>query len=234
MIYDLWYWPTIQGRGEFVRLALEGAGIAYRDRARDEGVEAMQRRLDAFPRAPFAPPFLELDGLRIAQVANILQYLGERHGLALSNIRDRIWANQWQLTIADLVSEVHAVHHPVDMGAYYDEQRAEAARAATQFRDQRMPKFLRYFETLATGHVGPWAIDHRWTYVDTSLFQIVEGLRNAFPRRMAALEPDLPRLIAIRDEVAALPGIADYLASDRRIPFNENVIFRHYPKLEPF
>jgi len=232
LIYDLWYWPTIQGRGEFVRLAMEGAGIAYRDRAREDGVEAMQRRLAESPRAPFAPPFLELGDLRIAQVANILQYLGERHGLAMSNIRDRQFANQWQLTIADLVAEVHAVHHPVDMGAYYDDQRAEAARAATQFRDQRLPKFLRYFETLVADHAGPWAIDHRWTYVDTSLFQIVEGLRYAFPRRMATLEPDLPRLIAIRDAVAALPGIADYLASDRRIPFNTDGIFRHYPELD--
>ncbi len=232
MIYDLWYWPTIQGRGEFVRLAMEGAGIAYRDRAREDGVEAMQRRLAESPRAPFAPPFLELGDLRIAQVANILQYLGERHGLAMSNIRDRQFANQWQLTIADLVAEVHAVHHPVDMSAYYDDQRAEAARAAAQFRDQRLPKFLRYFETLVADHAGPWAIDHRWTYVDTSLFQIVEGLRYAFPRRMATLEPDLPRLIAIRDAVAALPGIADYLASDRRIPFNTDGIFRHYPELD--
>ncbi len=232
MIYDLWYWPTIQGRGEFVRLAMEGAGIAYRDRAREDGVEAMQRRLAESPRAPFAPPFLELGDLRIAQVANILQYLGERHGLAMSNIRDRQFANQWQLTIADLVAEVHAVHHPVDMSAYYDDQRAEAARAAGQFRDQRLPKFLRYFETLVADHAGPWAIDHRWTYVDTSLFQIVEGLRYAFPRRMATLEPDLPRLIAIRDAVAALPGIADYLASDRRIPFNTDGIFRHYPELD--
>lgn len=232
MTYDLWYWPTIQGRGEFVRLAMEGAGIAYRDAAREDGVEAMRRRLEEPPRAPFAPPFLELDGLRIAQVANILQYLGERHDLALSNIRDRIWANQWQLTIADLVAEVHAVHHPVDIGARYDDQRAEAARAAVGFRDRRMPKFLRHFELLIGGHAGPWAIDHRWTYVDTSLFQIVEGLRHAFPRRMAALEPDLPRLIAIHDAVAALPGIADYLASDRRIPFNDDGIFRHYPELD--
>ncbi|MDJ0278578.1 glutathione S-transferase [Sphingomonas sp. 2R-10] len=232
MNYDLWYWPTLQGRGEFVRLAMEGAGIAYRDRAREDGVDAMQRRMAASPRAPFAPPFLELGDLRIAQVANILQYLGERHGLALSSIRDRSWANQWQLTIADLVAEVHAVHHPVDMGAYYGDQRPEAARAAAQFRDQRMPKFLGWFETLLGEHDGPWAIDHRWTYVDTSLFQVVDGLRHAFPRRMATLEPRLPRLVAIRDAVAALPGIADYLASDRRIPFNDNGIFRHYPELD--
>lgn len=232
MSYDLWYWPTIQGRGEFVRLALEGAGIAYRDRAREDGVEAMLHQLEQHPRAPFAPPFLSLDGFVVAQVANILQYLGERHGLAMSNIRDRQWANQWQLTIADLVAEVHAVHHPVATGDYYDDQKPEAARAAAQFRGERLPKFLTYFERLLAENDDPWAIDHRWTYVDTSLFQVVEGLRYAFPRRMATLERDLPRLVALRDAVAALPGIAGYLASDRRIPFNTDGIFRRYPELD--
>ena len=232
MTYDLWYWPTIQGRGEFVRLPMEAAEIDYRDRARMEGVEAMQHQLNRSPRAPFAPPFLDLDGIRIAQVANILQYLGERHGLALSSIRDRQWANQWQLTIADLIAEVHAVHHPVAMSAYYDEQRPESARAAQQFLQERLPKYLGYFETLISEHGGAWAIDHRWTYVDTSLFQLVEGLRYAFPQRMATLTGDIPRLIDIRDRVAELPGIAAYLASDRRIAFNTDGIFRHYTELD--
>lgn len=232
MTYDLWYWPTIQGRGEFVRLPMEAAGIDYRDRARIDGVAAMQQQLGHSPRAPFAPPFLDLDGIRIAQVANILQYLGERHGLALSSIRDRQWANQWQLTIADLLAEVHAVHHPVAISAWYDDQRPEAARTAAQFLTERLPKYLRYFETLLDEHRGPWAIDHRWTYVDTSLFQLVAGLRYAFPRRMATLERRLPRLIAIHDQVADLPGIAAYLASDRRIAFNTDGIFRHYPELD--
>jgi glutathione S-transferase len=230
--YELWYWPTIQGRGEFIRLALEGAGIAYRDCAREDGVEPMLDRLAAEPRPPFAPPFLELDGISIAQVANILQYLGERHDLALSNMRERLWANQLQLTVADLVAEVHDVHHPVGVGDYYDDQKPEAARAAVQFRDERLPKFLTYFETAVGDHSGPWAVDHRWTYLDTSLFQLVEGLRHAFPRRMATLEADCPRLTGIRDAVAALPGIADYLASDRRVPFNQDGIFRHYPELD--
>ncbi|KQM20336.1 glutathione S-transferase [Sphingomonas sp. Leaf24] len=232
MSYDLWYWPTIQGRGEFVRLAMEGAGIAYRDRAREDGVEAMLAMLERHPRPPFAPPYLSLDNFVIAQVANILQYLGERHGISMSSIRDRQWANQWQLTIADLVTEIHAVHHPVATGDYYEDQQAEALRAARQFRSERLPKFLTYFEDLLGENNDPWAIDHRWTYVDTSLFQLVDGLRYAFPNRMKMLEPGLPRLIAIRNAVATLPGIADYLASDRRIPFNEDGIFRHYPELD--
>lgn len=231
--YDLWYWPTIQGRGEFVRLALEGAGIPYRDRARDEGSDALVTRMSKMSgRTPFAPPFLENDGLVIAQVANILQYLGERHGLAPSNIADRMWLNQLQLTIADLVAEVHNVHHPVELMAYYDEQKAEAKRAAGQFRDSRMPKFLGHFEEAIAANEGDWLIDHRPTYADYSLFQVVEGLEYMFPKRMAALADDYPKLMALRDLVRKEPGIKAYLASDRRIAFNTDGIFRHYPELD--
>ncbi len=238
MGYKLWYWPDIQGRGEFVRLVLEAAGIPYDDCARDQGVDALVADLEARTgegrtgRAPFAPPYLQLDGLVIAQVANILMYLGERHALAPSNMADRLWLHQLQLTIADLVAEVHNVHHPVDMMAYYDDQKPEAARAATQFREERMPKFLAYFEAAANANDGDWLIDDRWTYADTSLFQLVEGLRYMFPRRMAAIEGDYPTLVRIRDQVADLPGVRAYLASDRRVPFNEDGIFRHYPELD--
>ncbi|HVI97804.1 MAG TPA: glutathione S-transferase [Sphingomonas sp.] len=233
MIYKLWYWPSVQGRGEFVRLALEAGGIAYRDCARDRGAEALVERMERiYSRQPFAPPFLELDGFAIAQVANILTYLGERHDLAPSAMADRLWLNQLQLTIADMVAEVHNVHHPISAGAYYHEQKDEASRAAAQFRAQRMPKFLRHFEAATHANKGDWVIGSRWTPVDTSLFQLIEGLRYMVPRRMKTLEPELPGLIAIHDRVAALPGIAAYLASDRRIAFNEDGIFRHYPELD--
>jgi glutathione S-transferase len=233
MRYKLWYWPSIQGRGEFVRLALEGAGIDYTDSARLRGVDALIARMKAIKsRPPFAPPFLELDGFAVAQVANILQYLGERHGLAPSPMADRLWINQLQLTIADMVAEVHNVHHPVEMGAYYEDQKAEAARAAKQFREERMPKFLTHFERATGASPGGWLIGDRWTYADTSLFQLVEGLRYMFPKRMATLEKDLPGLIRIHDQVAEVPGIKAYLESDRRIAFNTNGIFRYYPELD--
>jgi glutathione S-transferase len=233
MAYDLWYWPSIPGRGEFVRLPLEAAEIAYVDRAREVGEAGLMADLQAREgRVPFAPPYLALDGRVIAQVANILMYLGERHDLAPSNMADRLWLNQLQLTIADLVAEVHNVHHPVAMMDYYDDQKPEAARAAKQFREERLPKFLDHFEGAALANDGDWLIDHRWTYCDTSLFQVVEGLRYMFPRRMKTLEPDYPNLIRIRDQVADLPGIRAYLKSDRRIPFNTDGIFRHYPELD--
>jgi len=233
MPYKLWYWPSIQGRGEFVRLALEAAEIAYEDCARTVGEEGLLADLnDRTGRTPFAPPYLELDGLVIAQVANILMYLGERHSIALSTMADRLWLNQLQLTIADLVAEVHNVHHPVAMMDYYDDQKPEAARAAKQFREERLPKFLGHFEDAAQANPGDWLIDHRWTYADTSLFQIVEGLRYMFPQRMKTLEPEYPNLIRIHDQVAELPGIKAYLKSDRRIAFNTDGIFRAYPELD--
>ena len=233
MAYKLWYWPSIQGRGEFVRLALEAAEIAYEDCARTVGEEGLLADLnDRTGRTPFAPPYLELDGLVIAQVANILMYLGERHSIAPSTMADRLWLNQLQLTIADLVAEVHNVHHPVAMMDYYDDQKPEAARAAKQFREERLPKFLGHFEDAAQANPGDWLIDHRWSYADTSLFQIVEGLRYMFTQRMKTLEPEYPNLIRIHDQVAELPGIKAYLKSDRRIAFNTDGIFRAYPELD--
>lgn len=231
--YRLWYWPTIQGRGEFVRLALEAGGIAYEDCARHEGVEAMMRDMESrAPRAPFAPPYLAVDGHAVAQVADILLYLGDRHGLAPSSITERYWVHQLQLTVADLVTEAHDVHHPVAMMDYYEDQKPEAARAAAPFRAERMPKFLDHFEAATRVHRGDWIAGAQWSYIDTSLFQLVAGLRYAFPRRMAALAPRYPGLAALHDAVAALPGVSAYLASARRLPFSEEGIFRHYPELD--
>jgi glutathione S-transferase len=231
MAYRLWYWPSIQGRGEFVRLPLEAAGIAYVDCARERDEEALVANMERYGGGgPFAPPYLELDGSTIAQVANILLYLGERHELAPA--KERYWVNQLQLTVADLIAEVHNVHHPVSVSDYYRDQKPEAARAAKTMREERIPKFLDHFEAATTAISGDWLTGRRWSYADTSLFQIVEGLRYMFPRRMAAVEGDYPGLIGLHDRVAELPGIAAYLASERRIKFNQDGIFRHYPELD--
>ena len=234
MSYRLWYWPTIQGRGEFVRLPLEAAGIPYEDCARADGGEKalMADMKKRGPKAPFAPPYIEAEGGTIAQVADILLYLGDKHGLAPSDPADRYWVHQLQLTVSDAVAEVHNVHHPVELMAYYDEQKPEAKRAAVQFREQRMPKFLGYFEAATKVVKGDWLTGAAWSHADTSLFQLVEGLRYMFPKRMKTIEDDYPGVIALHDKVAALPGIAAYLTSDRRIAFNTDGIFRHYPELD--
>lgn len=233
MAYDLWYWPSIQGRGEFVRLALEAAGIPYVDCARERGAAALIADMKArAPYAPFAPPYLDTGTMVIAQVAHILTWLADAHGLAPKDEATLFWTIQLQLTVTDIVAEVHNVHHPVAVGDYYEDQKAEAARAAKGFREQRMPKFLGYFERATQANEGAWIAGRHWSPIDTSLFQLVEGLRYMFPQRMATLERDLPGLAALRDRVAELPGVARYLASDRRIAFNTDGIFRHYPELD--
>jgi glutathione S-transferase len=233
MAYRLWYWPGIQGRGEFVRLPLEAAGIAYEDCAREQGADALLEDMKArAPYPPFAPPYLDTGKMVLAQVAHILTYLSDAHGLVPDDDATLFWVIQLQLTVTDFVAEVHNVHHPVALDGYYSDQKAEAARNAQGFREQRMPKFLGYFETAAKAKDGDWIGGADWSPIDTSLFQIVEGLRYMFARRMAAIEGDFPALVALHDKVAELPRIAAYLKSDRRIAFNEDGIFRHYPELD--
>ncbi len=241
MPYELYYWPTIQGRGEFIRLVLEAAGADYVDVARGspdagQGVPALMRLMNdsTFAPPPFAPPFLRSDGIVIAQTANILQFLAPRLGLAPEDPAARIWANQVVLTVMDFLVEAHDTHHPIAAGLYYEDQKAEAKTRAADFLEARAPKYLGYFErVLNSDPAGPdWAVGDRLSPVDTSLFQIVEGMRYAFPRAMARFEKATPALSALRNRVAQQPGIKAYLASDRRIPFNEQGIFRRYPELD--
>jgi glutathione S-transferase len=238
MAYELYYWPEIQGRGEFVRLALEDAGAAYIDVARQPakggGVPAMMALLDGklVTHPPFAPPFLRSGKLLIGQSANILLYLGARHGLAPVNEAGRLWTHQLQLTIADLVGEAHDTHHPIASSLYYDDQRPEATRRAADFRQSRMPKYLGYFENVLERSGGRHLLGRRLTYADLSLFQIVEGLRYAFPKAMARLEKKIPRVIDLHDGVFQRPRIKAYLGSERRIAFNEMGIFRQYAELD--
>ncbi|SHL58560.1 glutathione S-transferase [Bradyrhizobium lablabi] len=232
MKYELYYWPGIQGRGEFVRLALEEAGADYADVARERGTAAMFKVMEASGTPPFAPPFLKAGKLVIGQTANILLYLGARHGLAPKAEGPRLWVHQLQLTVADLVQEVHDTHHPLGSSLYYEDQRAAAKKRTEEFWSERVPKYLGYFEWLSEGSGGSYLTGRGLTHVDLSMFQIVEGLRYAFPKRMKAFERKIPGLIGLHDRVAGRPNIKAYLASDRRIPFNEDGIFRHYKELD--
>lgn len=232
MAYELFYWPTIQGRGEFVRLALEASGANYVDVSRQDGGKAMQALIEDAATPPFAPPFLRLGDRIIGQTAAILAWVGPQLGLAPEGDSDRAWLNQIQLTLADLVAEAHDSHHPVDLMAYYDDQKPEAARRSQGFREQRIPKFLGWLEHVLEQRGGDWLLGDRLTYADLSLFQVVEGLGYAFPSATQAVLRSTPRVQAVRDRVAALPRIAAYLDSDRRLPFSEEGIFRHYPELD--
>jgi glutathione S-transferase len=241
MAFEFFYWPGIQGRGEFVRLALEDAGAAYVDVARQSeseggGVPALMKLLQSpdLEHPPYAPPFLRDGSLVISQTANILQYLGPKIGLAPADEPGRLWAHQLQLLVTDFVKEAHDTHHPVGSSLYYEEQKTEALRFTQNFLAVRVPKYLGYFErVLERNSKGPThMVGGTASYVDTSMFQIVEGMRYAFPRAMAKVEPTLPKLIALHDRVAKRSRLAAYLASSRRIPFNEKGIFRRYPELD--
>ncbi len=241
MRYELYYWPGIQGRGEFIRLALEEAGADYVDVARlperdGGGMQALTRFLEdaSIKRPPFAPPFLKAGRLVIGQSANILQFLGPRLGLLPEDEASRLWAHQLQLTIADMVVEAHDVHHPIAAALYYHDQKPEAGRRAPHFTGERIPKFLDYFERVLAGNSRGkgFMLGTALSYVDLSVFQLISGLRYAFPKRMARLAPKYPGLLALHERVAARPKIAAYLASDRRIAFNQHGIFRHYPELD--
>ena len=234
MRYELYYWPGIQGRGEYVRLALEDAGADYVDVARGErGMAAMMRMMEADGgRPPFAPPFLKAGKLVIGQTANILLYLGSRHGLAPKVEAGRLWVHQLQLTIADFVVEIHDTHHPIGVSLYYEDQRQPAKKRTEEFWNERVPKFAGYFERLLRDNGGSYLTGRRATYADLSLFQIVEGLRYAFPKRMKAFEREIPGVVDLHDRVAARPSIKAYLSSDRRIPFTEEGSFRRDKELD--
>jgi glutathione S-transferase len=233
MRYQLYYWPGIQGRGEFVRLALEDAGTSYDDVARRSGgISKMTAMMAREKRPPFAPPFLKAGKVVVAQVANILFYLGPRLKLAPRDEAGRLWLHQLQLTVTDFVKEIHDTHHPVGTGLYYEDQKPEAKRYARSFLDERAPKYLGYFETVLEKSGGPWLLGRKFGYVDLSVFQLIDGLRYAFPKAVKKIERDVPGLVAVRDRVAKRPRIKAYLASPRRIAFNESGIFRHYPELD--
>ena len=241
MTYELHYWPTIQGRGEFIRLALEAAGAPYIDVARrpekgGQGVPALLRLLhdDAVVHPPFAPPVLKDGAVVVGQTAAILQYLAPTLKLVARSEQLRIWTQQIQLTIGDMVTEAHDTHHPVGTALHYEDQKPEALRRAGEFCRHRIPKFLGWFEiVLARNSAGPrHLVGGRLSYADLSLFQLVEGLRHAFPRATQESLAKAPLVVQLHDRVAALPRVAAYLRSERRLPFNEQGIFRRYPELE--
>lgn len=235
MTYELYYWPTIQGRGEFVRLTLEEAGADYVDVARGPGgTRAMMRLMKDAETPPFAPPFLRAGDRLIGQTAAILLYLGAQHGLAPKDPAGGLWTHQIQLTIGDFVNEAHDTHHPVGSSLYYEDQKEESLRRAEDFRQNRIPKFLGWFEDILDRN--PSGSDHLvgadLTYADLSLFQVVEGLNYAFPKAAAAALRKTPLVTALHAAIAERPRIKAYLASDRRIPFNQEGIFRRYPELD--
>ena len=236
MRYELYYHASNPGRGEFIRLALEDASADYVDVARETGPglgpEALTRMMKEAAHPPLAPPFLKAGELVIGQTANILLFLGPRLGLAPEDEEGRLWAHQLQLTISDLLKEIQDTHHPIAHGLTYEDQKTEAIRHARHFLAERLPKYLGYFERVLGSNGGSFMVGAAVTYVDLSMFQLIEALRFSFPRALSHLEGDVPGLIALHARIAARPKVAAYLASTRRMAFNDRGISRHYPELD--
>ncbi|TIX51764.1 glutathione S-transferase [Alteraurantiacibacter aquimixticola] len=233
MSYQLWYWPEIPGRGEFVRLFLEAAELDYDDVAREQGADALVEDLHARQgMRPFAPPYLIDGDVVIGQTALILLYLSDREGLGSGDLATDLKLMQLQMDISDLVEEVHATHHPIAPGLYYADQMDAAFEKAHDFRENRLPKYLIHFDNALAGNGGPFMLGEQWSHVDTSLFQLLEGLDYAFPNLMAHLQGSFPNLEALQGTIPDIEGVAAYLASERRLEFNENGIFRHYEELD--
>ena len=233
MSVELWYWPTIPGRGEFVRLFLEAAEIEYEDIARDESADALVEDLHARQGLrPFAPPYLVDGDVIIGQTALILTYLNDREGLGSGDLATDLGLVQLQFDIADFVAEVHSVHHPIASSLYYADQMEAAYQRAEDFRANRIPKFLIHFDNAVATNGGPFVLGDQWSHVDTSLFQVMEGLDYMFPNYMKKMQGSWPWLEGLQSAVPEIDGVAAYLASERRIPFNEDGIFRHYEELD--
>jgi glutathione S-transferase len=241
MLYRLYYWPGIQGRGEYVRLALEEAAadyvdIALLDAKHGGGVPALERWLQGadVARPPFAPPFLQAGRQLIGQTANILLFLGPRLGLVPRGAAGRLWVHQLQLTMADFVVEIHDTHHPLGGSLYYEQQKSAAKRRSQDFIAHRLPKYLNYFEQVIDRNRarGPWMVGRSLTYADLSMAQLIAGLQYAFPRASRARMRRCPRLRRLHDAVFERPSIQRYLSSGRRLAFNQAGIFRHYPQLD--
>jgi len=182
---------------------------------------------------PFAPPFLKDGPVLVAQTSLILQYLAPTLKLVARSEQARVWTQQIQITIADMVAEAHDTHHPVGAGLYYENQKFEALRRVKEFCSARMPKYLQWFERIIVRNPAGsrHLVGDRLSYADLSLFQLIEGLRYAFPMAADQSLAQTPAVVALHDRVAAMPRVAAYLRSERRIPFNEQGIFRRYPEL---
>ncbi|RKH71836.1 glutathione S-transferase [Corallococcus sp. AB049A] len=233
--FELYYWPGIPGRGEFVRLVLEEAGADWVDVGLQSGGKAVTDMIGKGPVPAYAPPVLKVGDVVISQAPNICSYLGERFGLVPQDEASRLHARQFQLTVADVVAEAHDTHHPLAVMKYYDEQKDAAKQRAEDFRTTRIPKFLGYFERVLKANTqggGKYLLGRDFSYPELALYQLVEGLLYAFPNAMRRVAPGIPGVMALRQRISERPRIAAYKQSNRAQPFNQQGIFRHYPELD--
>ncbi|KAG5926470.1 hypothetical protein E4U53_003074 [Claviceps sorghi] len=243
--YELIYWPGVPGRGEFIRLLFEEAGVPYQDTAKKES-EAVSRVMaltdadnkgDKSNVPAMACPALKHGHVTLSQTPNILLYLAPKLGLAPAAGDAMYQLNQLVLTILDFLSnEVHDTHHPIGTSATYEDQKPEAAKRAESFKTERLPKFLAYAQRVLDGEAsgeGPWLHGGKLTYADLVLFQGIHGTEFAFPNTMKKMRDSgkYDGVFNLFKAVGERPNIKEYLASDRRASYSHG-IWRHYPELD--
>lgn len=255
--YELLYHPSIPGRGEFIRLCFEATGVPYTDVANEksDGYSAVQAACIQKTTSPegvegnppvFSPPALRVPGagkdgkqpLLISQTPNILMYLAERLGLAPDDEAATYHVYQLAFTALDLNNEVHDTHHPLAVAQYYEDQKEAALRKATDVRENRLPKFLGYFEANPKfnekngGGAGKYLVGDRLTFADLVVWQVLDGLFFAFPKEMEARKAEHEALLGgFYESVKQEGGLKEYLKSERRLPYSQG-IFRYYPELD--
>lgn len=252
--YELLYHPGIPGRGEFVRLAFEAAGVPYKDVANEDknGYSTVQKicmnksneSADSNPPV-FSPPALRVPGagkdgeaLIISQTPNILLYLGDRIGMVPEGDESaKYYTNQLTLTVLDLNNEVHDTHHPLAVAEYYENQKDSAQHKAKDVRENRFPKFFSYFTRTLEGNRegggdGKYLVGNQLTYADTSVWQVIDGCFFAFPKEMEARKKEFPELLGtFYDNIKNEKGLKEYLASDRRLPYSMGIFRQVAPFL---
>lgn len=237
--FTLYYWAGLPGRGEFVRLALEFAGADYWDICRDpnnqeDPFQSILRKLespDVFPPV-FAPPILEHNGKFIAQTANVLDYLANIFPIGGGDSESKRASLQVQLTIADFLTEIHNTHHPISASLYFEDQVEEAKKASKVFLNDRIWKWMKFWNSMVNSSKGDFLLGKEILYVDLSFFQVLGGLIYAFPLFMSGLEKEFPKLFRHFERISMNSKLKSYLESDRRLFYNRTGLFRHYPELD--
>ncbi|SMY24333.1 unnamed protein product [Zymoseptoria tritici ST99CH_1A5] len=248
--YEILYHPGIPGRGEFIRLAFEVTGTPYTDIANSQkdGYATVQKTCmnttstasEGSNPPMFAPPALRIPGagkngeaLVIAQTSNILLYLSEKLSLLPEGDENgKYFVNQLVLTALDLNNEIHDTHHPIGPSLYYEDQKDASLLKAKDVRENRIPKFLSYFERVLKGNGdGKYLVGERVTTADVTVWQVLDGLQFAFPKEMAVRRKEFEALFKWYEGFKEEKGLKAYLGSERRLPYSQGV-FRYYPELD--
>nr|ACM44934.1 sigma-class glutathione S-transferase [Laternula elliptica] len=215
----LYYWPGFKGRAEFVRLVFEEAGIPYLESNQGVADSIIKGEIGGYP--VMMPPVVAKGDFRLGQTQMICQYLAGKYGLAPKGEEDKIHAEQVCASMYDYLTEGYGAFHGAKPGVKYADQKEEAQRYIDRVVQQRLPRYLKHFETVlaantaGTGFLFGDSISH----ADLALFHIMNATEFQFPEVYKSADY-IPLLKAHRDRIASRPNIVAYTQSERCKPFS--------------